>query len=103
MTPPDSVSFTLRNSYGPANIYPVRFPGSVSSTELTFILLSGAALRDAGAGAGGDVVLPELLAGQPMIGDVNLFLKGHPDDEDFEAEVEIMIAGACVPPVHTEC
>ncbi|TFY60381.1 hypothetical protein EVJ58_g5179 [Rhodofomes roseus] len=28
----------------------------------------------------------------PMIGDVNLFLKGDPTDEDFEAEVEIMIA-----------
>lgn len=28
-----------------------------------------------------------------MIGDVNLFLKGLPDEEDFEAEVEIMIAG----------
>lgn len=28
----------------------------------------------------------------PMVGDVNLFLKGHPSDEDFEAEVEIMIA-----------
>lgn len=29
----------------------------------------------------------------PMVGDVNLFLKGHPEDEDFEAEVEVMIAG----------
>lgn len=28
-----------------------------------------------------------------MMGDVNLFLKGLPDEEDFEAEVEIMIAG----------
>jgi RimJ/RimL family protein N-acetyltransferase len=28
-----------------------------------------------------------------MIGDVNLFLKGLKDEEDFEAEVEIMIAG----------
>lgn len=28
-----------------------------------------------------------------MVGDVNLFLKGNPSDEDFEAEVEIMIAG----------
>lgn len=30
-----------------------------------------------------------------MVGDVNLFLKGTPADEDFEVEVEIMIAGAC--------
>ena len=29
-----------------------------------------------------------------MIGDVNLFLKGARGDEEFEAEVEIMIAGA---------
>ncbi len=29
-----------------------------------------------------------------MIGDVNLFLKGVPADEDFEVEAEIMIAGA---------
>ena len=29
-----------------------------------------------------------------MIGDVNLFMKGAPADEDFEAEAEIMIAGA---------
>lgn len=28
-----------------------------------------------------------------MIGDVNLFLKGSPEEEDFEVEVEIMIAG----------
>lgn len=27
-----------------------------------------------------------------MVGDVNLFLKGSPEDEDFEAEAEIMIA-----------
>jgi hypothetical protein len=32
-----------------------------------------------------------------MIGDVNLFLKGSPEDEDFEVEAEIMIAGR-VPP-----
>lgn len=29
-----------------------------------------------------------------MVGDVNLFLKGDLCDEDFEAEVEIMVAGA---------
>jgi len=28
-----------------------------------------------------------------MVGDVNLFFKGRPDDEDFEVEVEVMIAG----------
>lgn len=29
----------------------------------------------------------------PMIGDVNLFLKGLPTEADFEAELEVMIAG----------
>ena len=29
----------------------------------------------------------------PMVGDVNLFLKGMPGDEDFEVEIEVMIAG----------
>jgi hypothetical protein len=28
-----------------------------------------------------------------MVGDVNIFLRGLHGDEDFEAEVEIMIAG----------
>lgn len=28
-----------------------------------------------------------------MIGDVNLFFKGSPLDEDFEVEAEVMIAG----------
>ncbi|KAI0314546.1 acyl-CoA N-acyltransferase [Amylostereum chailletii] len=28
----------------------------------------------------------------PMVGDVNLFFKGSPSDEDFEVEVEVMIA-----------
>lgn len=28
-----------------------------------------------------------------MVGDVNIFLKGDPGDEDFEAEVGVMIAG----------
>ena len=34
-----------------------------------------------------------------MIGDVNLFFKGAPDEEDFEVEVEIMIAGTYVPTI----
>ncbi|KAG9315084.1 GNAT domain-containing protein [Chiua virens] len=47
------------------------------AAELTFIIL---------ANGEGDV---EQL---PMIGDVNLFLKGDPGDKDFEAEVGVMIA-----------
>ncbi|KAI0364896.1 acyl-CoA N-acyltransferase [Pilatotrama ljubarskyi] len=56
--------------------------------KLTFILLSGE-LFDA---KGDARVTPESLTSLPMIGDVNLFLKGCPEDEDFEVEVEIMIA-----------
>ena len=65
--------------------------------ELTFILL-------AGAGEGTDVTPEEVLlpAGATttrpplqMIGDANLFLKGTPGEDEFEAEVEIMIAGEC--------
>lgn len=46
--------------------------------ELTFIIL---------ANRGAD------FASLPMVGDVNVFLKGDPCDEDFEAEVGVMIAG----------
>ncbi|EMD41316.1 hypothetical protein CERSUDRAFT_89886 [Gelatoporia subvermispora B] len=56
------------------------------STELTFIVLSrdGTTLSDQ----------PTLddLGVLPMIGDVNLFFKGSPSDEDFEVEAEVMIA-----------
>ncbi|KAI0757791.1 acyl-CoA N-acyltransferase [Daedaleopsis nitida] len=59
--------------------------------KLTFILLSGESFHPRDAAT----LTPELLAGQPMIGDVNLFLRGSPDDEEgFEVEVEIMIAEA---------
>ncbi|KAH9920553.1 acyl-CoA N-acyltransferase [Epithele typhae] len=53
--------------------------------KLTFIVL-------AGAGATATQPGPGLATTQPMVGDVNLFLKGSPADDDFEAEVEIMIA-----------
>lgn len=46
--------------------------------ELTFIIL---------ANGEGDI------AALPMVGDVNIFLKGDPSEEDFEAEVGVMIAG----------
>ncbi|KAH7928219.1 hypothetical protein BV22DRAFT_1126666 [Leucogyrophana mollusca] len=46
--------------------------------KLTFIILARAADHD--------------VSSLPMAGDVNLFLKGNPGDEDFEAEAEIMIA-----------
>ncbi|OAX37609.1 hypothetical protein K503DRAFT_693060 [Rhizopogon vinicolor AM-OR11-026] len=46
--------------------------------KLTFIILA----------RGND----EDLSANRMAGDINLFLKGRPEDDDFEAEVEIMIA-----------
>ncbi|KAI0668745.1 acyl-CoA N-acyltransferase [Trametes maxima] len=56
--------------------------------KLTFIVLSGTS---------SDVqertkLTPETLSALPMIGDVNLFYKGSPGEEDFEVEAEIMIA-----------
>ncbi|KAH0833126.1 hypothetical protein J3R83DRAFT_12123 [Lanmaoa asiatica] len=62
----------------------VRAPGlssgrySYHAIELTFIIL---------ANGEGDI------ASLPMVGDVNIFLKGDPSDEEFEAEVGVMIAG----------
>ena len=53
-----------------------RYPYHV--VELTFIIL---------ADGEGDI------ASLPMVGDVNVFLKGDPSDEDSEAEVGVMIAG----------
>ncbi|EIW65327.1 acyl-CoA N-acyltransferase [Trametes versicolor FP-101664 SS1] len=56
--------------------------------KLTFIVLDGTRL----VSAEGTTISPESLRGLPMIGDVNLFLKGTPDEEEFEAEAEIMVA-----------
>jgi hypothetical protein len=55
--------------------------------ELTFIIHERTPSLDTGALSAASVL------SQPMVGDVNLFLKGVPSDEDFELEVEIMIAG----------
>jgi hypothetical protein len=38
-------------------------------------------------------ITAQTIFAQPMVGDVNLFLKGKPAEEDFEVEAEIMIAG----------
>jgi hypothetical protein len=57
------------------------------NTELTFIILARDPQDDR------DPLSVNTIMKLPMIGDVNLFLKGDPADEDFEAEVEIMIAG----------
>jgi hypothetical protein len=53
-------------------------------TELTFIILARENDED--------------LSANRMVGDINLFLKGRSEDDEFEAEVEIMIAGILLPP-----
>ena len=60
--------------------------------ELTFIILANETpVSSKGTTEDTDT---DWLNKLPMVGDVNLFLKGDPSDDDFEAEVEIMIAGA---------
>ncbi|EPS95687.1 hypothetical protein FOMPIDRAFT_1131879 [Fomitopsis schrenkii] len=58
--------------------------------KLTFIVLANEARLSADDAT--DSTESDWLKTLPMVGDVNLFLKGNPSDEDFEAEVEIMIA-----------
>jgi hypothetical protein len=42
------------------------------------------------------------IAAFPMVGDVNLFLKGTPENGDEEVEAEVMIAGS-PPPSYMRC
>lgn len=73
----------------PNEIYPAFFNLGVEySTELTFIVC----VRDTSS-RGSDTPEEVSFSSLTMIGDVNLFLKGLPSDEDFEVEAEIMIAG----------
>ncbi|KAA1476303.1 hypothetical protein DENSPDRAFT_843215, partial [Dentipellis sp. KUC8613] len=55
--------------------------------ELTFIILARPAPSTSPS-----TPTPAEIASLPMVGDVNLFLKGAPADDDFEAELEVMIA-----------
>lgn len=59
------------------------------SIELTFIVC----VRDNTSSKGSATLEEVSFSSLTMIGDVNLFLKGLPSDEDFEVEAEIMIAG----------
>lgn len=70
----------------------------ITLTELTFIIHARRPLSESPAA---EEPSPEMrwdwdaLCAMPMVGDVNLFLKESPEDEFFEAEAEIMIAGEC--------
>lgn len=75
----------------------------VMVTELTFIIVArhppsnadeGNAISSSYGSYTLDLPSQSDISSMPMIGDVNLFLKGEQSEEDFEAEVEIMIAGA---------
>lgn len=74
--------------------------------KLTFIVL-GHDSKALQTGSSTISMMNPAIEGLPMIGDVNIFLKGtiptgsphdkkldEDQDEDFEAEVEVMIAGA---------
>ena len=61
----------------------------MSCAELTFIIFARLP-PDEGE------LTDEALRALPMVGDVNLFFKGKEGEEDFEVEVEIMIAGEVV-------
>lgn len=71
-------------------------PYAVSLLELTFIVLAreepphDSVSRSALSNIVNDT--------SRMIGDVNLFFKGSNNEEDFEVEAEVMIAGIRVAP-----
>ena len=64
----------------------------ITSSELTFIILVRSSAHSS-FNARSNPASPSEINSYQMIGDVNLFLKGSLDDENLEAEVEIMIAG----------
>ncbi|OBZ79628.1 N-acetyltransferase 9 [Grifola frondosa] len=86
MTSPELRELTASEPLTLEEEYAMQNKWQTDEDSLTFIILAAPASGPALAWT------PDLLRDLPMIGDVNLFLKGSPLDEDFEAEVEIMIA-----------
>jgi len=83
--PPLSEMADGRGQYVRSRVQADRGPSKThSNPELTFIILART--------SGGELATSEIPS-LPMVGDVNIFLKGTPGDEEFEAEAEIMIAG----------
>jgi len=77
MTDPKLLKDTGTNPLTLEEVYDMEKGWREDADKLTFIIL-----------ANGESEIAPL----PMVGDANLFLKGKPGDEDFEAEVGIMIA-----------
>jgi hypothetical protein len=71
-------------------LFPACPPISADSddyVELTFIILARSNMDEN--------VTPDTIGALQMVGDVNLFFKGSKEDDDFEVEAEVMVAGVC--------
>ncbi|KAF9234622.1 GNAT domain-containing protein [Melanogaster broomeanus] len=77
MTDPKLLQDTGTDPLTLEEVYDMERGWREDADKLTFIIV---------ANGEGDI------ASLPLIGDVNLFLKGRPEDKDFEVEVGVMIA-----------